>query len=89
MKKTTLLLIIITLIAKVSGFLKDIVLSYYYGASSISDVYLISLTIPTGIFAFVGAAISTGFIPMYSKIEKIEGSLEAEKYTSNLINIIY
>lgn len=88
MKKTTLLLIIITLIAKVSGFLKDIVLSYYYGASSISDVYLISLTIPTGIFAFVGAAISTGFIPMYSKIEKIEGSLEAEKYTSNLINII-
>jgi len=88
LKKVAFWLIIATIVSKITGFGKDIILSYYYGASNISDVYLISLTIPVGIFAFVGAAISTGYIPMYSKIENEHGTYEANKYTNNLLNVI-
>jgi len=46
MKKTALLLMIITILSKIMGFARDITLSYFYGASSITDAYLISITIP-------------------------------------------
>lgn len=88
MKKTALLLMIITILSKVLGFARELTLSYFYGASGITDAYLISITIPTVIFGFVAVGIGTGYIPLYSKIEQIEGSKQAEKYTNNLINIL-
>lgn len=83
-----ILLMLLTLFSKVLGFIRDIVLSYFYGASTISDVYLISLTIPTVIFAIIGKGISTGFIPLYSRIEGLEGTKKANIYTNNLVNLV-
>lgn len=88
MKKTSIMLMCLSILSKVFGFGKDVVLSYFYGASSVSDAYLISLTIPSVVFSFVGAGISTGFIPMYSKIASEEGEEKANKFTCNLINIL-
>ena len=88
MKRTAILIMIITIISKIFGFLREITLSYFYGASSISDAYLISLTIPSVIFAFVGVGLSTGYIPMFSNIVHSGGEQEGNKFTNNLINII-
>jgi len=46
MKKTALLVMIITILSKILGFGREMVLSYVYGASAITDAYLISQTIP-------------------------------------------
>jgi len=73
MKKTALLLMIITIFSKIVGFGRELTLSYFYGASNISDAFLISLTIPNVIFSFIGTGISTGYIPLYSKIEQKYG----------------
>lgn len=88
MKKTAILLMILTIISKVFGFAREIVLSYFYGASNISDAYLISLTIPSVIFGFIGSGISTGYIPMYSKIEGEHGVGEGNRFTNNFINLL-
>ncbi|MBC7195888.1 MAG: murein biosynthesis integral membrane protein MurJ [Deferribacterales bacterium] len=88
MKKTALIIMIITIFSKVFGFFRELVLSYYYGASAISDAYLISLTIPAVIFSFVGTGLSTGFIPMFSQIREKHGDEEANKFTSNIVNIL-
>lgn len=88
MKKTALILIVLTLISKVIGFVREIILSYFYGTSSISDAYLISLIIPTVIFTFIGSAISTSFIPTYNRITKEEGIERARWYTNNIFNIL-
>ena len=88
MKKTALLLMIITILSKITGFVRDVILAYFYGTSNITDAYLIAITIPSVIFGFIGVGIATGYIPMYSKIEKLEGSKAGNKYTNNLINII-
>ena len=50
MKKAAFLVMIITIMSKVVGFVREIVLSYVYGASAITDAYLISQTIPVVIF---------------------------------------
>lgn len=88
MKKTAFILMVLTVLSKIIGFARELTLSYFYGASSITDAYLISITIPSVIFGFIGVGIGTGFIPMYSKIEQIEGSEKANRYTNNLINIL-
>ena len=88
MKKNTIILIILTIVSKLFGFVRELTLSYYYGASGISDAYLISLTIPSVIFSFVGTGLYTGYIPMYNKIQINNGKDEADQYTLNLINVL-
>ncbi|WP_353106619.1 murein biosynthesis integral membrane protein MurJ [Acetoanaerobium noterae] len=88
MKKTALLLMAITILSKIIGFGREIVLSYYYGASNISDAYLISTTIPGVIFSFVSSGLIAGYIPMYSSIFKSENKESANNFTSNLINLL-
>lgn len=88
MKRTVLLLIIIAFISKFIGFGREMVLSYFYGASSTSDAYIIALTIPTVIFAFIGKAISTSYIPMYNSIHKNFGTNQANLFTNNLLNVL-
>ncbi|WIV12111.1 murein biosynthesis integral membrane protein MurJ [Proteiniborus sp. MB09-C3] len=88
MKKTVLILIIISISSKIIGFVRDIVLSYYYGISFVADAYLISTTLPLTIFAFVGVGIATTYIPLYNSIENDFGVSEAEKFTNDVVNFI-
>lgn len=88
LKKTAILIMLITVLSKILGLLRDIILSYFYGASNISDAYLVSLIIPGVIFSFIGIAINTGYIPMYSNIIKRYGEKEAVNYTNNLVNLL-
>ena len=88
MKKVALMVMIITILSKILGFGREIVLSYTYGASAITDAYLISRTIPSVIFSFVGGGIATGFIPLYSRILNEQGPGAADRYTNNLSNAL-
>ncbi len=88
MKKTALLIMVITVFSKFLGFGREVVLSYFYGVSSISDAYLIALTIPGVIFGFIGAGLSASYIPIYSQIEQESGIEAGHRYTNNLLNII-
>lgn len=88
MKKTALIIMIITVLSKLFGFLRELTLSYFYGASNISDAYLISITIPNVIFGFVATGLAAGFIPMYNSIANIDGEIEADRFTSNLVNTL-
>jgi len=87
-KKAALVVMIMTIISKALGFGRETVLSYVYGASAITDAYLISKTIPYVIFSFISAGIATAFLPMYSRILKERGSSEANEFTSNLSNAL-
>lgn len=87
-KKTAFVIMIITILSKVTGFFRDITLSYFYGASSISDAYIVSITITSVLFSLIIAGISTAYIPMYKNIEYNDSRFAAIKFTNNLINII-
>ena len=88
MKKTVVILMLLTFISKILGFARDIILSYFYGATIISDVYLISITIPVAILAIIGKGIYTAFVPMYTRIESSDGIDRANNYTNNLMNVV-
>lgn len=87
MKKTAVFLMIIMIGSKIMGFVRDIVLSYYYGASSLSDSYLVAITIPTFIFAFVGAGIVTSYIPVANGNTANEKIEDITSYTNKVISL--
>lgn len=88
MKKTALVLMLLSVFSKILGFIREITLSYFYGASYISDAYLISVTIPGSVLGFIGIGIATNYIPLYSSIQKKESTQIADRFTNNVVNFV-
>ncbi len=76
--------LLVLVVSKLTGFARDVVLSYQFGASAISDAYLVSLTIPGSIFAFLAVAVRAIFIPTYTRLKEEYDEEEAEHYTQRL-----
>lgn len=87
-KKSLSLVIVFTFIAKILGFVREMLLSLFWGASGISDAYLISQTIPGTIFQFVGVGLTTCFIPIFYKEKKDCGVLSSFKFTNKLLTLV-
>lgn len=86
--KNIFMLMLLTIAAKIAGFIKDVNLAYFYGVSDVTDAYFIAFTIPVIIFELIGTAIATGYIPAYSDIYKTQGTETANEYTNNIINLV-
>lgn len=78
---------LLTLLGKLLGFVRELLLSYYYGASGLVDAYLISQTIPGTIFQFVGVGLATCFIPIYYKAKQEGANKAANKFTNKILTI--
>lgn len=85
MKKSVIILIIVTIFTKTLGFIREMFLSYFYGISSISDAYRVSIIIPSFIFGFVSLGLTTVFIPMYNSVNKKLGEDGSIRFTNNII----
>ncbi|MCG0276527.1 MAG: murein biosynthesis integral membrane protein MurJ [Thermosediminibacteraceae bacterium] len=81
-------IMVATLFSKILGFFRELLIGSKFGATFITDAYLVSLTVPTVLFATVFGALSTTFIPVYSEIEAKKGKKKASSFASNLFNVI-
>ncbi|SFQ33476.1 putative peptidoglycan lipid II flippase [Butyrivibrio proteoclasticus] len=78
----------LTVLSKIFGFLRELLLSYYFGASGLSDAYIISQTIPGTIFQFVGTGLITCFVPIYIKELYDSGQEEADDFSNSILSLI-
>lgn len=83
--KNTLILMIITIISKVLGFIRELVLGGIYGTTFYSDAYIVAMNIPGTLFSLIGIALSTTFIPLY--YENSKSIKESNKFVNNIFNI--
>ena len=87
--KSATLIMACTVVFKLLGFIREFVLAYFFGTSGVSDAFLISQTIPGTLFDFVGAGLTTCFIPIFYKA-KSEASLdEANSFTNKILTLIF
>ena len=77
-----------TLVAKILGFGREITLASSYGASSISDAFLVAMNIPAVIFTAIGTSLGTAFIPLFCEVRSKDGDDAAVKYTNNIFNAV-
>lgn len=85
--KAALWIMIATMLSKVLGFAREVVLANFYGTGQYADVFLLTLNIPGLIIAVVGSAIATTYIPLYFEAKEKKGNKEALKFTNNILNI--
>lgn len=83
--KNTLILMIITIISKILGFIRELVLGGIYGTTFYSDAYIVAMNIPGTLFSLIGIALSTTFIPLY--YENSKSIKESNKFVNNIFNI--
>lgn len=88
MGQTTIVLMIITILSKIFGFVRESVMAAFIGAGELKSIYTTATTIPAMIISVVASGVISGYIPIYNKVVKEEGEELANKFTYNLINIL-
>ncbi|CAM3833150.1 murein biosynthesis integral membrane protein MurJ [Pseudoalteromonas maricaloris] len=87
MKRSFLFLVFIGLCSKFLGFIRELVVSFYFGISDITDAFNIAQSISGFFLTFIGVAISVTFIPIYNRVSNEKGNAYAEGFFSSLIYI--
>ena len=70
-------LAVILVFEKIFGFAKNLLFSFFYGTTYVSDAFNIALTIPDTIFSLLGNGVSSSFIP-----------ISKEKENKNSLNVL-
>lgn len=86
--KAASLIMIITLISKIIGFLRDSLIASSFGATYQTDAYNMAITIPEILFAIFSLAITTTFIPVLSESYNKNGKEDMFDFFNNIMNII-
>lgn len=87
LKESTIMLMIVITISKITGIVREVVLANYYGTSDVSDAYLTASYVITHLFFFIGNALATSYIPIFSKVKEQNGEKRALYYSNNIMNI--
>lgn len=87
--KSTIIVMIMTVISRFIGFARDIIIVNSFGTTGVTDAYWAASTIPETIFMIVGLAISTSFLPMLSKVRSEKGTKEMHSFANNVITILF
>lgn len=89
MAKTVVLMVIITLAAKLLGMLRDVLLANFYGTSSGAVAYDTASRLPLIVFDFViGGVITASFIPIFNELLVKKGKKDALSFASGYVNVI-
>ena len=87
--KSTFIIMVVSVISRMVGFIRDMLIANGFGAGMYTDAYNIAVTIPETIFTLIGLAISTAFLPMLSKIRAKKGQNEMYVFANNVISILF
>ena len=69
-----------TLISRITGFMRDIVLAASFGASGLADAFFVSFRIPNLLRElFAEGSVSAGFVPVFTEYLRKEGREEAKR----------
>lgn len=86
MKKTLVMLTFISILSKILGFCREILMSWFYGASGYTDIYLMAGAAAGVLLGWLGsfALIHT---PLYQKLKETENRRRAEMFTNQILII--
>lgn len=87
--KTAGMISILTLISKVLGFLREIMIANRFGSGMETDTYFVAMTATVIIVGTMGAALKTTLIPIFSEVEGRHGKRGKLRFLNNIFNIVF
>jgi putative peptidoglycan lipid II flippase len=81
---------VMILLSKVLGQAREIIIASIYGASGEATAFYAASTLPLNLFDIVFAsAVSSSFIPIYNTYIEKDGEIEADRFASAFINVVF
>jgi putative peptidoglycan lipid II flippase len=79
----------ITLVSRVTGFLRDIMLAAILGAGPVADAFFVALRLPNHFRAiFAEGAFNAAFIPAYTRVRRASGEQPARLFTDHIFMLL-
>lgn len=85
--QTAALIMIMTLVSKFFGFIRELFMAGFYGTSYIVDAYVMANSIPGIILGGIFASIGTAYMPTFSVIMEREGQMAGYKFTDRVLTL--
>src|SRR6266436_3746953 len=80
----------LTLVSRVTGFLRDIMLAALLGAGPVADAFFIALRLPNHFRAiFAEGAFNAAFIPAYARIRGERGGAPARLFADRVFTMLF
>ena len=77
-----------TLISRISGYLRDILIAVFLGSGPIADAFFVAFRIPNTFRRLFGeGSFNAAFVPSYSK-ELVKGKRKSENFANNVFNLL-
>lgn len=81
------LMVLITMISKVLGFIREILTTKYFGASGETDAYFFALSMTSFFSVYLVSAINTTFIPVLADADA-DKNTDTRRVYANIFNIV-
>ncbi|MBE5910040.1 murein biosynthesis integral membrane protein MurJ [Pseudobutyrivibrio sp.] len=82
--KTATVITVFTLVSKIFGFFRELIIAYFFGTTKEVDMYVIAVNIPTIILGFI-TCVGTALIPVYNEIVIKDGKRKGVGFVSYLV----
>src|SRR6202049_1658496 len=80
----------LTLVSRVTGFFRDIMLAAVLGAGPVADAFFIALRLPNHFRAiFAEGAFNAAFVPAYARIHQQEGTDRAKLFGDRVFTLLF
>jgi putative peptidoglycan lipid II flippase len=80
----------LTLLSRVTGFLRDIVLAAVLGAGPVADAFFVALRLPNHFRAiFAEGAFNAAFVPAYARVRQQDGPEPARLFADRIFTLLF
>ncbi len=80
----------LTLISRITGFLRDIILAAILGAGPLADAFFVALRLPNHFRAiFAEGAFNSAFVPAYARIREQDGPISARLFADRIFTLLF
>src|SRR5690349_4521866 len=79
----------LTLLSRITGFVRDIILAAVLGAGPVADAFFVALRLPNHFRAiFAEGAFNAAFVPAYARIREQGGSVPAGQFADRIFTLL-
>ena len=90
--RASVILIFATLLSRLFGFLREVVIADKFGASATTDAFFVALTIPALLADFIKYSVKNSFVPVFSEHRLRQGDTSAWSFAwrfTKLLAIVF
>src|SRR3712207_9369781 len=78
-----------TLVSRLTGFIRDVVLAAVMGVGPIADAFVVALRIPNHFRAIFGeGAFNAAFVPTYARVLETEGAAPGRSFAGAIFTLM-